>query len=40
MNSTINKALVVAGGVALAIFLLNRFTSGGLTNFGKPTPTK
>jgi hypothetical protein len=40
MNSTINKALVVAGGVALAVFLLNRFTAGGLASFGKPTPTK
>jgi hypothetical protein len=40
MNSTINKALVVAGGVALAVFLLNRFTQGGLASFGKPTPTK
>jgi hypothetical protein len=40
MNSTINKALVIAAGVALAVFALNRFTAGGLANFGKPAPTK
>jgi hypothetical protein len=36
MNQTINKALVIAAGVALAVFLLNRFTQDGLVNFGKP----
>jgi hypothetical protein len=37
MNQTINKALVVAAGVALAVFVLNRFTQGGFSNFGRPT---
>jgi len=31
-----NKALIVAAGVALAVFVINRFTDSGLANFGKP----
>lgn len=35
-KSTINAVLMTAAGVALAIFVVNRFTQGGLSSFGVP----
>lgn len=36
----LNTVLMVAGGVVVGVFLINRFTESGLAGFGKAPPAK